>query len=214
MKELFTEAAKKADFTLRHLKFEEVEPVNGGLYSKVDEAKGMSYPDIFKLIDKAHLEAEAQAGPPLEMVKYSMGSYGAQFCELKVNSITGEIRIVRWLGSFDSGRVINPKTATSQFRGGIIIGIGMALMEETMFDERNGRIVNPSLAEYHVPVHADVPHIDIIYNDIPDEHSPLGGHGIGEIGITGSAAAIANAVFSATGKRVRSLLITMDKVVG
>ena len=93
------------------------------------------------------------------------------------------------------------------------MGIGMALTEETIFDERNGRIMNPSLAEYHIPVNADVPDIEIIFNDIPDKHSPLGGHGVGEIGITGCAAAIANAIFSATGKRIRSLPITMDKVI-
>ena len=90
------------------------------------------------------------------------------------------------------------------------MGIGMALTEETLFDERRGRIMNPSLAEYHVPVNLDVPHIEVIYNDIPDEHTPLGAHGIGEIGITGTAAAIANAVFNATGKRIRDLPISLD----
>jgi xanthine dehydrogenase YagR molybdenum-binding subunit len=119
----------------------------------------------------------------------------------------------RWLGSFDCGRILNPKTATSQFRGGIIMGIGMALTEETLFDERRGRIMNPSLAEYHVPVHLDVPHIEIIYNDIADEHAPLGAHGVGEIGITGAAAAVANAVFHATGRRIRDLPITLDKLL-
>ena len=213
LKALFKEASDNKAFPLRSLKYEEVEPRDGGLFSKADSTKGMSYPDIFKLLDKSFLEEEATSDMPLEIQKYSMGSYGAQFCEVRVNEITGEVRVARWLGSFDSGRVINPKTATSQFRGGIIMGIGMALTEETMFDERNGRIMNPSLAEYHVPVNADVPYIDIIYNDIPDEHSPLGGHGIGEIGITGCAAAIANAIFNATGKRVRSLPITLDKLL-
>ena len=93
------------------------------------------------------------------------------------------------------------------------MGIGMALMEETLFDERSGRIMNPSLAEYHVPVNLDVPHIEILYNDIPDEHTPLGAHGVGEIGITGAAAAIANAVFNATGKRVRQLPIAVDHLL-
>ncbi len=213
LKELFDEASRDKSFPLRDLKYEEIEPGKGGLYSIADNTKGMSYTNIFKLIDKGFAEAQANAGPPLEMMKYSMGSYGAQFCEVRVNEITGEVRISRWLGSFDTGRIINPKTATSQFRGGIIMGIGMALTEETMFDERNGRIMNPSLAEYHIPVNADVPDIEIIFNDIPDKHSPLGGHGVGEIGITGCAAAIANAIFSATGKRIRSLPITMDKVI-
>ena len=92
------------------------------------------------------------------------------------------------------------------------MGMGMALAEETLFDERRGRIMNPSLAEYHVPVNLDVPHIEIIYTGIPDEHTPLGARGLGEIGITGAAAAICNAVFHATGKRIRDLPITLDKL--
>ena len=149
----------------------------------------------------------------MELMKYSMASYGAHFCEVRVDEETGEVRVSRWLGSFDCGTVVNPKTADSQMRGGIIMGIGMALTEETLFDERRGRIMNPSLAEYHVPVNMDVPHIDIIYTGIPDEHTPMGARGIGEIGITGAAAAVANAVFNATGKRIRDLPITLDKLL-
>ena len=93
------------------------------------------------------------------------------------------------------------------------MGIGMALTEETLFDDRSGRIMNASLAEYHVPVNLDVPRIEILVNDIPDPHAPLGAHGIGELGITGAAAAIANAVFHATGRRVRDLPITLDKLL-
>ena len=104
-------------------------------------------------------------------------------------------------------------TAASQFRGGIIMGLGLALMEEVMFDERTGRIMNPSLAEYHVPVHLDVPEIDVIWTDEPDPHSPAGARGIGEIGITGVGAVVANAIFNATGKRVRDLPITLDKLM-
>ena len=99
-------------------------------------------------------------------MKYSMHSYAAQFCEAAVHEQTGEVRIRRWVGAFDTGRILNPKTAVSQFRGGIIMGIGMALTEETMFDDRTGRIMNASLAEYHVPVQADVPFIDIVYTDV------------------------------------------------
>ncbi len=93
------------------------------------------------------------------------------------------------------------------------MGLGLALMEETQFDPRTGRVMNPSLAEYHVPVHMDVPEIDVIWTDEPDPHSPLGAHGIGEIGITGMAAAIANAIHNATGKRIRDLPITLDKLM-
>ncbi len=142
-----------------------------------------------------------------------MHSYGAQFCEVRVNAVTGEPRVSRFLGSFDCGRILNPKTAASQFRGGIIMGLGMALVEETEFDERSGRIMNPSLAEYHVPVHLDVPQIDVIWTDLPDRNTPLGARGVGEIGITGVAAAVANAIHNATGRRVRELPITLDKLM-
>jgi xanthine dehydrogenase YagR molybdenum-binding subunit len=143
-----------------------------------------------------------------------MHSHGAMFCEVRVNEVTGETRVSRFLGSFDCGRIVNAKTAASQFRGGIVMGLGLALMEETQFDERNGRIMNPSLCDYHVPVHMDVPQIDVMWTDIPDPHSPMGARGVGEIGITGVGAAVANAVFNACGKRVRTLPITLDKLMG
>jgi xanthine dehydrogenase YagR molybdenum-binding subunit len=150
---------------------------------------------------------------PLELQHWSMHSHSALFCEVRVNTVTGETRISRFLGSFDCGRILNAKTAASQFRGGIIMGLGLALMEEVLFDERTGRIMNPSLAEYHVPVHLDVPEIDVIWTDESDPHAPAGARGIGEIGITGVGAAVANAVFNATGKRVRDLPITLDKLM-
>jgi len=142
-----------------------------------------------------------------------MHSYGAIFCEARVNVVTGETRVTRLLGAYDCGRVVNPKTASSQFRGGMIMGMGMALMEETQFDERNGRIMNPSLAEYHVPVHLDVPEIEVLWTDIADPHAPMGARGIGEIGITGTSAAIVNAIYNACGRRVRELPVTLDKLV-
>ena len=192
---------------------EEVEARGSGLFLRKDRSKGETYSAILARAQKTSLEANATSGQPFELMKYAMGSYGAQFCEARVNETTGEVRISRWIGSFDTGRILNPKTARSQFMGGIIMGIGMALTEETFFDERSGRIMNPSLAEYHVPVNLDVPEIEVYFLDLPDPHTPLGAHGIGEIGITGAAAAIANAVYHATGKRVRSLPITIDKLM-
>ncbi len=203
----------EAGSPLRGAELEQVTARDGGLYRTDEPGKGMTYVQILQGAGKDHLEVEATSSAPMELIKYSMASYGAQFCEVRVNDVSGEVRVTRWLGSFDCGRIINPKTARSQLRGGIVMGIGMALTEETLVDERTGRIMNPSLAEYHVPVHLDVPHIDILFNDIPDPHTALGVHGIGEIGITGCAAAIANAVFHATGKRVRSLPITLDKLL-
>jgi len=138
---------------------------------------------------------------------------GAQFCEVRVDADTGEIRISRWLGVFDVGTVINAKTAASQLRGGIVMGIGMALSERTLVDPRTGRIANPSLSEYYIPVHADIPRIDVRYLNHPDPTMPLGLTGVGEVGITGTAAAVANAIYHATGKRVRDLPITLDKLL-
>jgi xanthine dehydrogenase YagR molybdenum-binding subunit len=191
---------------------DDVEPRNSGLYLKGREA-GENYRSILRRAGRTHLEREATSSMPFEMMKYSMHSFGAQFCEVRVNEVTGEVRVARWCGSFDTGRILNPKTAASQFRGGVVMGIGAALSEATIFDERSGRIMNPSLAEYQVPVHADIPDIDVIWLDEPDTLAPMGGKGIGEISITGVAAAIANAVYNATGKRIRELPITPDKVL-
>ncbi|MES2712138.1 MAG: xanthine dehydrogenase family protein molybdopterin-binding subunit [Pseudomonadota bacterium] len=201
------------DSPLAGLKADAVEARDGGLACRKDPSKQESYVSILRRAGREEISAEASAAPPLEAQKFSMHSYGAQFCEVRVSAITGEVRVSRFLGSFDCGRILNAKTAASQFRGGIIMGLGLALMEETQRDPRSGRIMNPSLAEYHVPVHMDVPEIDVIWTDIPDPHSPLGARGIGEIGITGVGAAVANAVYNATGKRVRSLPITLDKLL-
>ncbi|MDS0136011.1 MULTISPECIES: xanthine dehydrogenase family protein molybdopterin-binding subunit [unclassified Amycolatopsis] len=145
--------------------------------------------------------------------RWMKAACGAQFCEVRVDPDTGEVRVSRWVGVFDVGRVINAKTASSQLRGGIVMGIGMALAEETLVDPRTGRIMNPSLAEYHVPVHADIPPIGVGYLDDPDPTMPLGLIGVGEVGITGVAGAIANAVHHATGKRIYDLPITLDKLL-
>jgi xanthine dehydrogenase YagR molybdenum-binding subunit len=172
-----------------------------------------SYVSLMARIGRDEITVEGTAPPPFEFLHWSMHSHGAMFCEARVNAVTGEARVTRFLGSFDCGRILNPKTASSQFRGGIVMGLGLALMEETQFDERKGRVMNPSLAEYHVPVHMDVPPIDVIWTDIPDPHAPMGAHGVGEIGVTGVGAAVANAVYNATGKRVRDLPITLDKTL-
>ena len=181
--------------------------------SSTNPDDGESYASILGRARPRRGERRGQRAAAVETANWSMHSFGAQFCEVRVNAVTGETRVSRFLGSFDCGRILNPKTAASQFRGGIIMGLGLALMEETQFDERNGRIMNPSLAEYHVPVHMDVPEIDVIWTDIPDPHTPMGAHGIGEIGITGVGAAVANAIYNATGTRVRDLPITLDKLL-
>ena len=141
--------------------------------------------------------------------------FGAQFAEVRVDASLGQMRVSRMTGVFGAGRILNPRTARSQFIGGMVWGIGLALYEDAVMDPRLGRFVNNNLAEYHIPSHADVPAIQALWVDEVDTHvNPLGVKGIGEIGITGAAAAVANAVFHATGKRVRDYPITLDKVLG
>jgi xanthine dehydrogenase YagR molybdenum-binding subunit len=133
---------------------------------------------------------------------------------VKVDQDLGVIRVTRVVSAIASGRVLNPKTARSQVMGGIVWGIGVALEEESVMDQNFGRFINHNLAEYHVPVNADIGAIDVIFVEENDSIvNPLGAKGLGEIGIVGVAAAIANAVFHATGKRVRDLPITLDKLL-
>ena len=212
---LFAELLKLIDgqSPLYGLKSDQVGGHNGGLCRLDKPEICQSYVSILERAGRDELSVEGSASMPLETQHWSMHSHGAMFCEVRVNAITGEPRVSRFLGSFDCGRIINSKTASSQFRGGIVMGLGLALMEETMFDERSGRVMNPSLAEYHVPVHMDVPAIDVMWTDIPDPHTPMGAHGVGEIGITGVGAAVANAVFNATGTRIRELPIRLDRLM-
>ncbi|GLI03695.1 xanthine dehydrogenase family protein molybdopterin-binding subunit [Phytohabitans aurantiacus] len=145
--------------------------------------------------------------------RWSKAARGAQFCEVRVNADTGELRISRWLGMFDVGHIINPKTAASQLRGSIVMGIGMAMSEQTLVDPRNGRTMSAGLDSYYLPVHADIPPIDVAWLNEPDKSMPLGIIGLGEVGMTGVAAAIANAVYHATGRRIRDLPISLDKTL-
>jgi xanthine dehydrogenase YagR molybdenum-binding subunit len=157
-----------------------------------------------------------EAGTPEnpETENYSMHAFGAHFVEARVNEDTGEVRVPRMTGVFAVGRVINAKTARSQFIGGMTMGLSMALHEESLVDGRFGHVVNHDFAEYHIPTNADVGEIDVAWIDEEDPHlNPMGSKGIGEIGIVGSPAAVANAVYHATGVRVRDLPITPDKLV-
>src|SRR5262249_29864894 len=141
------------------------------------------------------------------------GASGARFVEVHVDADLGIIRVARVVSAVHGGRILNEKTARSQILGGTVGGIGMALFEETVTDEDTGRIANATLADYLVPVNADIPEMEIIFVGPPDPLSPIGTKGVGEVGLIGVAAAIANAVFHATGTRVRSLPITLDKLI-
>jgi xanthine dehydrogenase YagR molybdenum-binding subunit len=202
------------DTPLAGLRANEIEFANHGLRKIGEPSRYESFASILERASRSEISAMGESGAPLEILKFSMHSRSAIFCELRVSEVTGEVRVTRLVGAFDCGRILNPKTATSQFRGGMIMGLGMALTEETLLDKRNGRIMSASMTDYHVPVHLDVPEIDVLWTDIPDPRTPMGARGIGEIGIAGVAAAIANAVFNATGKRVRDLPLTPDKLFG
>jgi xanthine dehydrogenase YagR molybdenum-binding subunit len=160
------------------------------------------------------IEADSSAKPGDEQKRYAMHSFGAQFVEVRFDPDIGELRVSRFVGAFDGGRVMNAKTAHSQLIGGIVYGLGMALLEETHVDGETGRIVNANIAEYLVPVNADVPDIQAIL--VPNDElvsNPLGAKGIGELPMTGVAAAVANAVHHATGVRVRDLPIRVEQLI-
>jgi xanthine dehydrogenase YagR molybdenum-binding subunit len=160
------------------------------------------------------LEATAEAKPGNESERYALHSFGAVFAEVRVDPELGEIRVPRVVAAYDIGRPLNAKTARSQLQGGIVWGMSFALLENAVMDARAGRIVNANLAEYHVPVNADIQAIDVTFVDHPDfTFNPLGIRGIGEIGITGVPAALANAIHHATGRRIRDLPITLDKLL-
>lgn len=160
------------------------------------------------------LEVTADADPGAVKERYSLHSFGAVFAEVRVDVSLGVIRVARLTGVYDVGRLLNQKTGVSQLKGGLVWGIGMALEEDGLLDTRYARFVNNNLSEYHVPVNADVPALEVMVLDRPDTvFDELGARGIGEIGITGVAAALANACYHATGRRVRELPITLDKLL-
>ncbi|WP_263144079.1 xanthine dehydrogenase family protein molybdopterin-binding subunit [Pseudomonas sp. RIT-PI-AD] len=204
---------------LEHSPFAEAEPadvefVDGQLRLKADPHTAMAYGEILRKSGSPSLDAQVDAKPDAERDRYSTGSHAAVFVEVKVDEALGTLQVSRVVSAIAAGRVINPKTAENQILGGVVWGIGMALHEETQLDHRLGRFMNHSLAEYHIPVQADIQALDVIFVEEQDRIvNPLGSKGVGEIGIVGVAAAIANAVYHATGKRVRDLPITLDKLL-
>jgi xanthine dehydrogenase YagR molybdenum-binding subunit len=169
--------------------------------------------DLASLVDEG-LEATGQIAPGKQEKQFTQASYGAHFCEVAVSAVTGEVRVRRMLGVFAAGRILNEQTARSQCLGGVTFGIGGALHEELVHDVRTGQVVNNDLAEYHVPVNADVPQIEVVFLPERDIHAnPIHAKGIGELGIAGAGAAVANAIYDACGVRVRDFPITCDKIM-
>jgi len=172
------------------------------------------YSAILKQHNLPKLEVVTDSKAGTEVDKYVMYSWSVHYVVVKVNPLTGVVKVDKATSVADSGRVISPKTARSQIIGGAIMGIGMALMEEAVIDHRYGKVMNASFGDYHVPVNADIPQIDALFVNQPDVNiNPLGAKGMGEISLIGMAAAVANAVYNATGKRIRELPITPDKLV-
>jgi xanthine dehydrogenase YagR molybdenum-binding subunit len=162
----------------------------------------------------AGMDADGEIRPGRNNKDFSQQSYGAHFAEVGVDQDTGEVRVRRMLGVFTAGRVLNAKTARSQAIGGMVFGVGAALHEAMTLDPRFGYFVNHDLAEYHVPVHADIPAIDAIFlSELDDRSNPLKSKGIGELGICGAGASIANAIYNACGARIRDYPITLDKLL-
>ena len=192
----------------------DVRTVDGRLTLSSDSSRGETYAALLARNGGQPVEVTFSTRPGPESQQYSMHSFGAVFTEVWVDPDLAVIRVPRIVTAHAVGSILNAKTARSQIHGGVVWGVGMALEEETLIDPRTGRYINADLAEYHVPVNADVGTIDVAFIEEPDLHvSTVGAKGIGEIGITGVAASIANAVFHATGKRVRELPIRIEKVL-
>jgi xanthine dehydrogenase YagR molybdenum-binding subunit len=211
-KELLKLAKKMKDSPLADAKLEDVVLADGKIVSKKDASRAVAIADAMRHGAVDRIEKE-ETNSFKEDSKYARNTHSAIFAEVKIDEQIGIIRVTRIVSAVAAGRILNTKTAHSQIMGGVVWGIGMALFEETLHDHKFGRIMNANIAEYHVPVNADVHDIEVIFVDEPDEIvNPMGIKGLGEIGIVGVAAAIANAVYHATGKRVRDLPITLDKL--
>ena len=220
------DAARSAIICLKELALQDPwSPLQGAAADAIDSADGrlflrdnhMRFDDHSEILHRAGLPsvtAHGSADPSDTKKKHSFYSFGAIFAEVRVDPDTGVVRVARLCGVYDAGRVVNPRTARSQLLGGIIFGLGATLSEETVFDPNNGLPVVRNLADYHVPTCADVPAIVVELLDIPDPNiSEIGARGVGEMGCNGVSAAIANAIFDATGVRLRSLPITPDKIL-
>jgi len=186
---------------------------DGYMMLKTDKTKKISYAEVIKSagLKELVIEEDSKGNP---MTNYAAFSYAVHFVKVKVHSKTGVVRVDRVVTAVDAGKIVNEKTAESQIIGAVVGGIGMSLMEEGLIDHRYGRWVNNNFADYHVAVNADIPNIEVLFVDKPDPIlNPIGAKGMGEVGIVGFAAAVTNAIFHATGKRIREIPVTADKLI-
>jgi xanthine dehydrogenase YagR molybdenum-binding subunit len=186
---------------------------DGRVHLVDDPAARESFAEILARHDLDEITADGRADLETGRGDSATSAFAAQFVEVRIDKDLGLLRIARVVSAIDAGRILNHKTARSQIIGGVVMGIGMATLEETIFDSATGRIANATLGDYLIPVNADVPDIDVVFVGEPDSFSPVGIKGLGEIGIVGAAAAVANAVYHATGRRFRSLPITIDQLL-
>jgi xanthine dehydrogenase YagR molybdenum-binding subunit len=211
---LLSLAHRDAHSPLQGAAASDVEMLDGRLQHKSDPSRVVSVSDVMRRNGLAEITETFEARPSEEREKYATLAHGAQFVEVKVDPDLGTIRVTRALEVTACGKIINPKASHSQEIGGVVWGIGMALQEATDIDHRYGRIMNPNLQHYHVPVNADVHEVETMFVEEDDTVvNPLGVKGMGELGMVGIPAAIANAVFHATGRRIRELPITPDKLL-
>ena len=175
---------------------------------------GIRFEEVLQANRLVGLDGQAKTNETEDQKKYSTHSFGGHFCEIAYDPQIVHLRVTRWLTVMDGGRMINEKTARNQIIGGVVMGIGMGLLEETVYDARNGKPVNNNYADYLVAVNADIPPIDVIFLDYPDKvMSEYGARGVGEIGLTGCASALTMATYHATGIRVRELPIRIEKLM-
>jgi xanthine dehydrogenase YagR molybdenum-binding subunit len=211
------EASPLANASLEHVTF-----ADGRIVLMSDPTRAVTFAEAMRAGGVDRIEGDGKGGPGMIRfvvnaiitgVPHASYSHSAIFAEVKIDEELGVIRVTRIVDVVAAGRILNPQTARSQILGGVVFGIGMALEEESMLDHQLGRFMNHNIAEYHVPVHADMPEIEVIFVEEHDSAIPLGTKGVGEIGTVGTAAAIGNAVYHATGVRVRDLPITLDKII-
>lgn len=215
VKKRLVDAAIKASFFSSNTTVEDVQFEDGNMTLKTNASKKYSFAEVMKAAGLPSISLiEESSGRNAELQKYSSYSYSVHFVKVKVHPLTGVVRVDKVVTAADAGTVVNPKGAESQMIGGAVGGIGMALHEEGVVDHRFGRWINNNFADYHIPAHADVPPIEVAFVNKPDPVlNPAGSKGMGEIALVGFAAAVANAVYHATGKRIRELPITPDKVL-